>query len=333
MVKLILKSIVSQPSRAKRVRGIKSRTKPNNSTQKKKNPPEKILEKPFDMNYYSQPKIDFLLSIEDEKLTKLLNKEASEFSESRPDETLKYKQEHRALAIIGLKDMICQIVQLSKDQVKIPDNFIFNVISLFGLYIQKSEKDLSKNEMIKSLYSCLMIIDQFENIQIFTAAFFKKITNANFKMDISIINMVNMNLFPIKIYDYFDIFFLRISQENQKDKNYREYIKLFKDVFIEFNFYITFHENSKFKKPSINFISCLIMTYCFIQSNLSLRYEIVEAYINHYKNKMNYDAQDYFFSREIIKESKKVFDDLANKLNVNNLCRKGLIDSVNINCI
>ena len=87
MVKTIIKSYASRVCGTKRVRGLKSRIKSNNSTKKVKNNSRKIQAKPFDMNYYSQPKINFLLSQEDNTITRLLKKESSEFSEIKPDET------------------------------------------------------------------------------------------------------------------------------------------------------------------------------------------------------------------------------------------------------
>ena len=333
MVKTIIKSIVSRGSRTKRIRGVKSRIKSNNSIKKEKNNSRKIEAKPFDMNYYSQPKINFLLSQEDNTITRLLKKESSEFSELKPDETPKYKQEHRAVALIGLKDIIFQVFELSKGKLSLPDNFVFSVIALYELYIKSSKKDLSKSENIKSLFSCLIFIDQFQNIQVFTTSFFKRTTNPNFEMDLNILNVVDLNLFPVKIYDYFEIFFLRISQEKKDDKKYQKYINLFNDVFSEFNFYFSFHENSKIKKPSINFISCLIMTYTFISNKYKLKYEIIEDYINYYKRIMKYDAQEYLFAKEIIKESKHVYDYLVGNLKVNKKCKEGLINNDNINYI
>ena len=333
MVKTIIKSIVSRGSRTKRIRGVKSRIKSNNSTKKEKNNSRKIEIKPFDMNYYSQPKINFLLSQEDNTITRLLKKESSEFSEVKPYETPKYKQEHRAVALIGLKDIIFQVFELSKGKLSLPDNFVFSVIALYELYIKSSKKDLSKSENIKSLFSCLIFIDQFQNIQVFTTSFFKRTTNPNFEMDLNILNVVDLNIFPVKIYDYFEIFFLRISQEKKDDKKYQKYINLFNDVFAEFNFYFSFHENSKIKKPSINFISCLIMTYTFISNKYKLKYEIIEDYINYYKRIMKYDDQEYLFAKEIIKESKHVYDYLVGNLKVNKKCKEGLINNDNINCI
>ena len=49
---------------------------------------------------------------------------------------------------------------------------------------------------------------------------------------------------------------------------------------------------------------------------------------------MEYDnEQDYLFAREIFKESKYVYDDLIRNLKVNKLCKEGLINNVNLNCI
>ena len=313
MVKTIIKSYASRVCGTKRVRGLKSRIKSNNSTKKVKNNSRKIQAKPFDMNYYSQPKVNFLLSQEDNTITRLLKKESLEFSEIKPDVTPKYKQEHRAVALIGLKDIIFQVYELCKGKLSLSDNFVFSVIALYELYIRNSEKDLSKSENIKSLFSCLIFIDQFQNIQVFTT--------------------VDLNLFPVKIYDYFEIFYLRISQEKKADKKYQKYIKLFKDVFAEFNFYFTFHENSKIKKPSINFISCLIMTNTFIINKFKQKYEIVENCINYYKKVMNYDEQEYLFAKEIIKESKHVYDYLVSNLKVNKKCKEGIINNNNINYI
>ena len=333
MVKTIIKSYASRVCGTKRVRGLKSRIKSNNSTKKVKNNSRKIQAKPFDMNYYSQPKINFLLSQEDNTITRLLKKESLEFSEIKPDVTPKYKQEHRAVALIGLKDIIYQVYELCKGNVSLSDNFVFSVIALYELYIRNSEKDLSKSENIKSLFSCLIFIDQFQNIQVFTTSFFKKTTNPNFEMDLNILNVVDLNLFPVKIYDYFEIFYLRISQQKKADKKYQKYIKLFKDVFAEFNFYFTFHENSKIKKPSINFISCLIMTNTFIINKYKQKYDIMENCINYYKKVMNYDEQEYLFAKEIIKESKHVYDYLVSNLKVNKKCKEGLINNNTINCI
>ena len=332
MVKTIQKPIVSRCSATKRVRGVKSRIKSNKSKKTKKFVTIKIQPEPLDINYYIQSKIDFLLGQEKDTISRLKDTENSEFDLAKLERPPKYKQEHRALAIIGIKDILCQVLELNKDTLKISDNFIFSVISLYDCYIQNIEKDLSKNEMVKSIISCLIFIDKYQNVGVFLTSFFKS-SNPNFYLDLNILNVVDLNLFPVKIFDYFDIFFLRISQIKKDDKNYQRYVKLFKDVFIEFNFYFTFHENAKVKKPSINFISCLIMTYEFLKNNNSIKYEIVKTYIKYYKQVLNYDDQEYLYAREIIKESKQVYDGLVRNMEVNKKCKEGMINNINIHYI
>ena len=334
MVKTIIKSFASRYSTEKRVRGVKSKTKQNNLKKKKRFEIRKVPHNIFDINYYIKSKIDLLSSDEDQSLRILKTTEESEFVEVRFDfEHPKYKQEHRALAIIGLKDIIYQVIELSQKKLKLEDSFIFSVIALYERYIQNTPKDLTKNEMIKSLFSCLIYIDKFQNIGVFTTLFFQK-SNPSFVLNLDILNVVDLNLFPVKTYDYFDIFFLRVSQLNKDDIIYQEYIALFKSVFTEINFYMSFHENSRYKKPSINFVSCLFITYIFVKNNFSKENDTIKAYINHYKNVLKYnDEQDFLFAREVIKESKYVYDDLILNLKVNKLCKEGLINNVNLNCI
>ena len=102
------------------------------------------------------------------------------------------------------------------------------MISLYEYYLIKLEKELSKTEIIKALFSCLVLVDQMENVQIFTTSFFKKTTNPNFEVDLDILNVVDLNLFPVKIYDYFEMFFLRISQEKKTDKIYQPLQRCFR---------------------------------------------------------------------------------------------------------
>ena len=104
MVKTIQKSIISQKSSQKRIRGVKTRINSNKSKKKVKRSPIRIQPNPLDINYYVKSKIDLLLSEERNTLMRLKHTENEEYSEIRKEVSLKYKPEHRALAIIGLKD-------------------------------------------------------------------------------------------------------------------------------------------------------------------------------------------------------------------------------------
>ena len=155
----------------------------------------------------------------------------------------------------------------------------------------------------------------------------------NFELSSEFLNIIDANLYPIKVYDYFEIFFLRISQVNKYDLRHKKYLRKFKKVFIEFDFYCSFNDKYKMFKPYHNFISCLLLTRCFLRNNSFLEDEIVDNYIEYFKSKIEYD--DYLFNScfNCIKESKYIYDNYMNTLNVNNLCKKGLVSLNNINSI
>ena len=81
MVKIILKSIISRHIRTKRVRGLRFRVISNRHRRNQRRRPRRIVKKRFDMNYYLKPKINFLLSQEEEIFNTLRSSENYEFSE------------------------------------------------------------------------------------------------------------------------------------------------------------------------------------------------------------------------------------------------------------
>ena len=48
---------------------------------------------------------------------------------------------------------------------------------------------------------------------------------------------------------------------------------------------------------------------------------------------LNYDDQEYLYAREIIKESKQVYDGLVRNMEVNKKCKEGMINNINIHYI
>ena len=331
MVKIIYKSKISHHIRIKRVRGLKFKIISNKRIKNFRRKPRRIALKPkhFDKNYYLKQKINILLSQEDETLERFRSIENAEFSEQTNTNTDNYRKQDRELAIIGLKDMVCQIISANPRIKNIfPKNFIPSVIALLDYYLKKTEKQLNRANLIKSLYSALIYIDKERGLGIFNKSFLN-----NFELSTEFLNIIDANLYPIKVYDYFEIFFLRVSQVNKYDLKHKEYLRKFKKVFIEFDFYLSFNNKYKIFKPYQNFISCLLLARSFLKNNRFLKDEIVDNYIEYFKSKIEYD--DYIFNScfNIIKESKYSFDNYMNALNVNNLCKKGLISMNNINSI
>ena len=322
MVKSFTKSPVPQRIPTKRTRRIKQKMVPNR--------PKKILKiKSSDISYYLESNINFLLSQEESNIDRLRRIEDFEFRESNAGFGEVYKKEDRELAIIGLEDMINCILENNPDKKMIcPDSLDSSVIALLDYYLKKSKNKLNKKELINILYSSLIYINIQKNLKMFETYFLQ-----NFELNMDFLEVIDLNLYPVKVFDYFEMFFLRISQSNKDDKNHQEYANVFKKVFTELNFYLNYNDNSKIYRPYDKFIYCLLMTKSFLKNNMSLEDQIVEQFIEYYKNKILFDVNSYQKCCDLIKESKYSFDKLLYEKSVNNLCKENLIHVNNLNSI
>ena len=329
MVKTIRKSIISRGSTEKRVRGIKRKIKSTKSKKQLKRRQRKIKSKLLYLNYYLNSKINVLLSEEENALKRLKMKEDSEFKEEETRNSEIYQEKDRKIAIIGLQDMIGQVLESNPTKVGLfPDNLDASVISLFDYYLKRAKKQLTQSDLIKILFSSLLYIDKEKNLRVFNKTFLN-----NFELSLNFLEVVDFNIYPVKVFDYFEIFFLRISQTNKEDKKHQEYIKEFKKVFIAINFYLNYNDNSKKYRPYDKFIYCLLMTKSFLNNNNFIRDEIVDHFIEYYKRNIQFDENIYQTLCIYIKQAKYSYDDLVNVLKVNNLCKQGLISAFNFNCI
>lgn len=322
MVKSFTKSPVPQRIPTKRTRRIKQKKVPNR--------PKKILKiKSSDISYYLESNINFLLSQEESNIDRLRRIEDFEFRESNAGFGEIYKKEDRELAIIGLEDMINCILENNPDKKMIcPDSLDSSVIALLDYYLKKTKNKLNKRELINILYSSLIYINIQKNLKMFETYFLQ-----NFELNMDFLEVIDLNLYPVKVFDYFEMFFLKISQSNKDDKNHQEYANIFKKVFTEFNFYLNYNDNSKIYRPYDKFIYCLLMTKSFLKNNMSLEDQIVEQFIEYYKNKILFDVNSYQKCCDLIKESKYSFDKLLYEKSVNNLCKENLIHVNNLNSI
>jgi hypothetical protein len=319
MVKSILKLQILRKKKEKRAHRLKLREQSNKNRKSKaekktKNETQKSSDDTY-INYYLEERTIFLLSEEKNSMQNLLNQEKDEFCEATQTEIqkeVKYKQENRALVLIGLEDIINQLCEKNKDLI-FPDNFRFSVIALFDYYLTKSEKQFNRPDLVKSLYSCLDIIDKEQNLGVFTSSFFHKYIN--YEIEIDILETIDINLNPVKIFDYFDIFYFKITQIKKNDKKFLEYMIKFKQIFLEMEFYFAFHENSKTVKPSINFVSCLLLTYEQTKNMIPKGNAFIELY--QFINYFVYSEENYSNSKNMIKDSISVYNEIINKINLN----------------
>ena len=228
MVKSKLKAEIPKKSKIKRLRGIKSRINSKNN----KNLNKRKEAKPFDENYYLKERINFLDSEFSSTIRNLLTREINEFNDDKVEKKeLNYKEEDRFIVLLGLKDIITKICEQNKEVI-IPDKFTFSVISLFDSYLDKFERQLNKKDMSKVLYACLSLIDKEQNIGIFTSPCFQKYINPDIEMDI--LEIVDLNIYPVNMYDFFSPFLFRIKQIKKDDELFMEYIKKYEKNILRF---------------------------------------------------------------------------------------------------
>ena len=314
MVKTIIKSNFLRQAKQKRMRGKKSKNeinkKKNSKTYKKdKNLKKNPIKISLDINYYLKERINFLSLEVTTNINKLLATEKNELNETYLNKP-KYKQENRVLVLIGLKDIITQIIQQNPHFV-FPDNFIFSVIALFDFYLDKSTKELKRADMVRALYSCLDLIDKEQNIGIFSNSYFEKYVNCD--MEIEIFETVDLNFYPVKLFDYFDIFYFKITQIKKNDKKFLDYFEEFKKKFLDLAFYMVFHEHSKKLKPSNNFVSCLIHAF---ERTLPINQNFNE--LNECINRFDYSEEDYSNSNIMIEESISVYNQMLKNIHEKN---------------
>ena len=162
MVKIKFKIVSKKDSPENRVRGVKQNKK--------------------DTNIDSVQKINHIV----------LNQNAL-----KDESNLKYQPKDRHFIFIGIVDLFEKV----NAEAELPENFIFSTIALFDKYLEKTEKFLSKKEMVSSLYACLDILDKEQNINIFTNEMFKPYFT--FETEYEILETVDLEVYPEKLYDHF----------------------------------------------------------------------------------------------------------------------------------
>ena len=268
----------------------------------------------FDANYFYQERILFLLQDEETALNGFRDSEESEFIENKmffQTTIKKYRKEDRLLALISLKDILEKISKTNPSLI-FPDNFFSSVITLLDNYLIKSEKFLKKEDMFSALFSCCDIIDKEQSICVFSDPYFQ--SKFTYEITKDILKVVNLNFYPVKVYDYFDIFYFQITQNKNNDFEYLELLNIFKKTFMECMFYMLFHDDSKMEKPSINFISCLLFTYEASVNIFPKKDNFIPLFINIYKKLFGYDDCKYKNFKIMIKESINIYENIFHNI-------------------
>jgi hypothetical protein len=224
---------------------------------------------------------------------------------------LKYHPEDRHFIFIGILDLFEKV----NAETELPENLIFSAIAFFDKYLEKTEKVLSKKEMVSALYACLDILDKEQNINIFTHEMFKPFFT--FETECEILETVDLEVYPEKLYDHFQKMYYFLTQIHQIDSNFMKFVKEFKKIFLNFAFFLLFHNESKKKTPISNFISCCILSYEKCKNTLPQESTILKECIEEIKKNNNYSDNDSEKSRQLIDESicnfNKIYREIKNK--------------------
>ena len=124
---------------------------------------------------------------------------------------IRFEPKNRSFVLVGLLELVEKINQ----QFRLPDNFIFSTIALFDEYLNKTERYLSRKEMVKVLYACLNLLDKEQNINIFNE--FKKFYDC--ELEYEILEVIDLELYPKKCMIILTNF-TSILQVNVKINNY-----------------------------------------------------------------------------------------------------------------
>ena len=224
---------------------------------------------------------------------------------------LKYHPEDRHFIFIGILDLFEKV----NAETELPENLIFSAIAFFDKYLEKTEKVLRKKEMVSALYACLDILDKEQNINIFTHEMFKPFFT--FETECEILETVDLEVYPEKLYDHFQKMYYFLTQIHQIDSNFMKFVKEFKKIFLNFAFFLLFHNESKKKTPISNFISCCILSYEKCKNTLPQESTILKECIEEIKKNNHYSDNDSEKSRQLIDESicnfNKIYREIKNK--------------------
>ena len=224
---------------------------------------------------------------------------------------LKYHPEDRHFIFIGILDLFEKV----NAETELPENLIFSAIAFFDKYLEKTEKVLSKKEMVSALYACLDILDKEQNINIFTHEMFKPFFT--FETECEILETVDLEVYPEKLYDHFQKMYYFLTQIHQIEPTFMKFVKEFKKIFLNFAFFLLFHNESKKKTPISNFISCCILSYEKCKNTLPQESTILKECIEEIKKNNHYSDNDSEKSRQLIDESicnfNKIYREIKNK--------------------
>ena len=163
-----------------------------------------------------------------------------------------------------------------------------------------------------ALYACLDILDKEQNINVFTDSYFKKYIDPELEFDI--LEVVDLEVYPQKLYDYFDKFYYELIQSYGHNEKILNYLSVFKKNFLNYGFFTVFNFNSLDKKPFTNYLFCILLTY---EKTKDIIPEEAFFLKEKFKEMMHINknlASEFSHFKDLINESINVFNNLLHQI-------------------
>lgn len=270
-----------------------------------------IIPLPIDnLSKYPQDLIKFLYLEGDNVINQYLEKEKEEFTPISLENIHPGINQKRNFAIYGLFDVKNQITALN--DFKFPQNFLHSVIALFDSFLLKAEKELKTSYMVRTIFTCMVLIDKEEGLRVFTTEPFQNYFTSDDEIDV--LEATDFKLYPVKPYDYFSHFYFNAQVMNRGDNIFLNYLEILKERFDLIAFNLLFNDDSKQKKPSTNYFSIFKMAYDATKNYLPNENNFINDYMEAFKNRINYTIDDYLFAEKKLEESYDYMEETKMKI-------------------
>ena len=259
-----------------------------------------------DTDYYLQDKINFLEDLFPSSFEELQKKDLMEMEKKlNKKKKLNFREEDRIKVLIQMYRFITCIQQQEKN---IPDNYYFSAVALLDLYLDNTDDFLSIKDIEKIMVVIMIILAKIDRIVFFNTNFKDYLTESQIsELEVKIINAIDLELYPIKNFDYFECLYLHINTIEKKNPyHFKILIRELKEIYKESAFLLTLFYNSNKINCSTNFVSCMIYSYDkFIENGDVDVYfrSFMNQLLNNIKRQFNYSEKDYIISEGIFKWS------------------------------
>ena len=267
-----------------------------------------ILEDKKINDYYEQERINFNEDLFPSEIEELQKKDSIKMAKNQNKVgKLNFRKCDRIIVLVQMYKFIRSV---QENQVNIPDNFYFSSVALLDDYLEKTNEFLTIQDLEKIMVVIMIILAKLYNIMYFNSEFKNYLTEDQIsELEIKIIDVTDLELEPIKSFDYFECIYSHINiteKKNQNENSFKKLMRELKEIYKESTYLLTLDYESNKVKCSTNFVSCMFFTYGKLTKNrdVDIRFlSFMNQFLSNIKRQFNYSEKDYIISERIFKWS------------------------------